>query len=259
MQLALLKSVKEGTKWGIFSPEQDPPDYFYNDLIHTYVGENVDPFFRNQMSEKRYEEAMDFINDHFFYIFPENDSPTPEYINDRFEELIVKHSIKGCITDPFNQLDHHWTKLDKTGRDDRYVSAFLNAEKRFAIQHQVYKIIIAHPNASVKKKSDGNYDYPDTFDIAGGAMWGNKCDDILVAYRPYYSTDKANSEVKFISQKIKKQKIVGIPGEVTLSFDRVSNRFLENGISPFSPQQPTVQTINYAEPQIYEETTEAPF
>lgn len=250
MQLALIKSVKEGVKWGIFSPEQQPPTYFYNDLIHTYIGKNVDVFYNNQMSFAEYRRGLDFVKEHFYYVFPDTDIPTPEYINDRFGELIVKHNICGCITDPFNTLDHHWTTKDKTGRDDRYLSTFLGHEKSFAMKNNLHKIIVAHPNASIKKKSDGNYDCPDTFDFAGGAMWGNKCDIIAQTYRPYYTTDKQNTETKFITQKIKKQKIVGIPDEVTLTFDRNSNRYLENGKSPFMSEDERQAVIPYEQQRI---------
>ena len=35
LQMCLMKSIKDGYRWGVFTPEQDPPDYFYNDLIYS--------------------------------------------------------------------------------------------------------------------------------------------------------------------------------------------------------------------------------
>lgn len=225
-QLCLIKSIKEGLKWAFFSPEQDPPDYFYNDLIHTFIGKPVEPFFKErQCTMDEYMNAMEFIKNHFFYIYPTVDAPTPKYINDRFLEAIEKHGVSGCIIDPFNQLDHDW---GKHGRDDRYISEFLTKQKRFASDHNVYMHILAHPNSGLVKKKDGNYDCPDVFDFAGGAMWGNKCDNILVTYRPYYSTDKKDTTTEFRSLKIKKQKLIGIPGTAPLTFDRLSNRYMES-------------------------------
>jgi twinkle protein len=241
LQLMLLKSVAEGTKWAVFSPEQNPPDDFYNDLIHTYIGKTTVKGYANQMSMDEYEQGMDFIKDHFYYLYPEEDAPTPEYINSRFLECIIKHKVEGCMIDPFNQLDHDW---NKHGRDDRYLSVFLGDEKKFALKHNVYKIIVAHPKGDIEKIKDknaynySNYECPDMYDLAGGAMWGNKCDNILMTYRPFYSTDKTKTDVEFRSQKIKKQKLVGIPGNVTLTFDRGSNRYLENGVSPLEKWMP---------------------
>jgi hypothetical protein len=110
LQLCLIRSVKEGLKWGIFSPEQNPPIDFYKDLIHTYIGKSTEKYHYNQMTPEEYERGMDFVNEHFFFVYPKDDSPTPDYINERFGELIVKHKISGCITDPYNQLDNDYGK-----------------------------------------------------------------------------------------------------------------------------------------------------
>ena len=225
LQLCLIRSVKEGMKWGVFSPEQNPPIDFYKDLIHTYIGKSTEKYHSNQMSLKEFEDGMKFINDHFFFVYPKDDAPTPDYINERFSELIFKHKVDGCIIDPFNQLDNDW---GKNGRDDHYISGFLSKEKRFGLEHNVYKIIIAHPKNNLeKKKNTNNYECPTEYNLAGGAMWANKCDNILATYRPYFGEDKSNPSVEFRSQKIKKQKYVGIPGIASLSFDIFSNRYIE--------------------------------
>jgi hypothetical protein len=170
LQLMLIKSIKEGAKWGIFSPEQNPPIDFYNDLIHTYIGKSTEKFHENQMSKEEYERGMEFIHAHFYFLYPRDESPTPDYINERFGELIVKKGIVGCVTDPYNQLDNDY---GKNGRDDIYISSFLTKEKRFALNNNIYKIIIAHPRGSVLKDKQGNYECPDVYDLAGGAMWNN--------------------------------------------------------------------------------------
>jgi len=233
-QIALIKSIKDGTKWGVFSPEQNPPTYFYDDLIHTYIGLNTNKRFNNQMSEEQYRQGMNFVKEYFYYIYPENDNPTPEYINNCFKALINKHGISGCITDPFNQLENDW---GKTGRDDRYLSDYLNKEKRFALDNNIYKIIVAHPKGNLTKQTNGNYEPPNVFDFAGGAMWGNKCDNIIVIHRPEYTTNKNDTNVDVIVQKIKKQKIVGIPGNITMNFNRMTNRFYFGNFNPLENQK----------------------
>lgn len=236
LQLCLIKSIKEGKKWGIFSPEQNPPIDFYKDLIHTYIGKSTEKYHSNQMSMDEYNKGMDFIHEHFYFVYPKDESPTPDYINERFGELIVKHKINGCIIDPFNQLDNDY---GKHGRDDIYISSFLNKEKRFALTNNLYKMIIAHPKGGLVKGKEGNYECPDVYNVSGGAMWNNKCDNILVTYRPYYNTDKTNPEVEFRSQKIKKQKYVGIPGTTKLRFNRATNRYEE-----FAVQSEGVEIMN---------------
>jgi twinkle protein len=243
-QLCLIKSVKEGTKWAIFSPEEYPPTYFFSDLAHTYLGQNVNKHYFNQCSEKDYLDALDFIQKHFFYIFPDSKRATPEFINNKFSELIMKEGIEGGIIDPFNQLDNNFAEF---GRDDHYLSDFLSKEKQFALKHNFYKIIIAHPKG-LKKNAKGFYDCPDAYDLSGGAMWNNKCDNILAIHRPTITDEYLSTQTEFHSQKIKKQSLVGIPGIAILDFNRVSNRYLENGRSPFNILQPIE---NYSQQQVF--------
>ena len=70
-QLALLKAIYDGWKFGVFSPENMPINDFYNDLIETYIGKSADPYFENNyMSEDEFKEGMEFMKRHFFIIYP---------------------------------------------------------------------------------------------------------------------------------------------------------------------------------------------
>ena len=88
-------------------------------------------------------------------------------------------------------------------------------------------IIITHPKGNLTKKSTGDYEKPNVYDLSGGAMWSNKCDNVLCTYRPYYTSDKANRSIEFTSQKIKKQKLCGIPGDVMMTFRISEMRYHE--------------------------------
>jgi hypothetical protein len=234
--LCLLRAMYNDWKFAIFSPEQDPPDDFYNDLIHTYVGKSTEPYHHNQMTEEEYKNAMVFVKNHFYYIYPETESPKPEYINDCFAHAIKKHNVDVCIVDPFNQLDNDWRKY---GRDDLYISEFLSNCKRFSQTHNIAYMIVGHPKGNLQKIS-GNYEIPNVYDYSGGAMWNNKCDNILCYHRPYAITDPESTECVFVSQKIKKRKLTGIPGASIMNFDVYTNRFTdENGFCPFEPEVKT--------------------
>lgn len=220
--LCLLKSIYDGDKWGIYSPEHYPANEFYDNLIHSYLGRNIDLKFKNRCSRDEYMRAMDFIGKHFFYVYPENDNPTPEFINGKFKELIIRHGITGCIIDPFNQLDND---MGKFGRDDLYISHFLTAEKRFAQKHNMYKIIVAHPKV-MHKDATGAYPCPSVYDLHGGSMWVNKCDNILAIHAPKWHEDKTSTERMIDIQKIKTQALVGLPGKATVYYIREANRFV---------------------------------
>jgi hypothetical protein len=257
LQICLLLSVLKGYKWAVFSPEQDPPDDFYDELVHAYIGKNTMPYFTGQMSEAEYIEGMDFVKDHFFYVFPDDEAPNQEYINQRFVELIKKHQVDGCIIDPYNQLDNDILKFG--GREDQYLSKFLTIQKRFTQANNIFMVIVAHPKTGLTKNKNGDYSCPDVYDLSGGAMWGNKIDDIVCIYRPFATSNKADTTVKFISQKIKKRKLCGDPGEVILDYAAESGRYLEyiNGknSSPFDPgkiMQPKITPQN----NFYEKETD---
>lgn len=233
-QLMLIKSVRDGAKWAIFSPEQFPPVDFFDDLIQAYIGKSTDKRYVNVMSLAEYKKGIEFMKEHFFYIFPESEAPTPEYIQTRFEECIGKHGVIGCLTDPFNQLENDMSKLK---RDDQYISMYLGKKKRFAQVNDIYDLTCAHPKGDIKKNPRGDFEMPDVYDLAGGAMWNNKMDNILVTHRPFKRSNPNDPLVTFGSQKIKKQKLVGVLGNVDLAYDFPTGRYFEfkNGIktSPF--------------------------
>lgn len=227
-QLIHTKALKEDQRWCYFSPEQYPPTDFYFDFIQTHVGQTVMTGIY-QMEEKDYNEAADWVKDHIYYIYPEKNNPTPEYILMRFKEMIIKHKIDGVVVDPFNQLYHDYSE-----RDDKYLSKILTEFKRFALLNNIYFVIIAHPSGGAISLDElGNYKMPYYTKISGGMMWGNKCDNVLAYNRPYYRTDPSNTECHFASQKIKKQSRNGIPGMVVMHYDRDAYRFFQDdGFNP---------------------------
>ena len=221
--LMINKSIKDGTKWAVFSPENYPAHEFYHGLTEMVVGADCTPNNQNKPPARVYNKAYDFVKQHFFYIYPKELSPTPEYIKSIFLELIIKEKVGGCVIDPFNQLANDYA--GKGGRDDKYLDTFLSDCSRFAIGNNVLFVIVCHPH-KLKKNEDKSYDAPDVFDLAGGAMWNNKCDNILVYHRPYRHKDANDRTCEFHAKKIKRQNIVGKPGMETFEFDSIRRRFL---------------------------------
>jgi len=99
LQMMLIKSIYDGWKWAIFSPENYPANDFYDDIIEMYVGK-----WLNEMTEEEYVSACLFIDQHFFYVYPENEHDVVS-INERFRHLVMKKGIDGVMIDPFNQIN----------------------------------------------------------------------------------------------------------------------------------------------------------
>ena len=225
--LVLMQVLYDGKKFAIFSPEDNPAAEFYHDLTEMYFGTNCTPSGINRPSQSEYERVYDFVSKHIFYVYPKTVAPTPDYIKERFLELIIKEKIDFCIIDPFNQLTNDYNSHG--GRSDKYLEFLLSDFSRFAQSNSIFFIIVAHPKAMRKNQGDLNYPCPDVFDIADGAMWNNKMDNILIYHRPYHGEDKTSPICELHAKKIRRQKIVGKPGTLTFELSRAVRRYVFNG------------------------------
>jgi hypothetical protein len=226
----LLHSIKHGSKFAIFAPEDNPAQEFYHDLTEIYLGCDCTPNNPNRPPQKVYEMAYDFVSSRFFYIYPESLSPTPAYVKERFLELIIKEGVDGCIIDPFNQMTNDYSSFG--GRSDQYLEGILGDFDRFAVSNNVYFWIVAHPNKAYKDSS-GNYPCPDVYDLAGGAMWNNKMYNILIYHRPNHQNDPMSTTCELHTKKIKRQKIVGKKGVITFDYFRSKRRYIFDGVDPY--------------------------
>jgi hypothetical protein len=221
----LSRIIMYGEKIATFSPEDTPAEEYFHDFVEMLLGCECTPFNPNRPSNEVYEAAYDFISKHIFYISAEMLSPTPQYIKEKFLELIVQEKVDFCCIDPFNQMTNDYKGFG--GRTDKYLETLLADFSRFAKKNDVYFWIIAHPKLMERDKT-GNYKCPDVFDINDGAMWNNKMDNITVYHRPFAQTDVANPLAEFHTKKIKK-KSVGRKGFISVEYIWERRRFFIEG------------------------------
>ena len=228
----VFRVVLYGEKFATFSPEDNPPEEYYHDLVEILLGCDCTPRNPNRPNREIYERAYDFICKHFFYVYPKNSEPTPTYIKEVFLELIIKEQVDGCDIDPFNQMSNNYQGF--AGRD-KYLEWVLTDFARFAVLNNVYFWIVAHP-IKLPKQQDGNYPCPDVFDVADGAMWNNKMDNILVYHRPFAQTEPQNPICEFHSKKIRRQKTVGKKGFSLFEMNFPNRRFTFLSSDPLAKQ-----------------------
>lgn len=221
----LSRIIMYGEKVATFSPEDTPAEEYFHDFVEMLLGCECTPYNPNRPSGEVYEAAYDFVSKHIFYISAEMLSPTPQYIKEKFLELIVQEKVDFCCIDPFNQMTNDYKGFG--GRTDKYLETLLSDFSRFAKKNDVYFWIVAHPKLMERDKS-GNYKCPDVFDVADGAMWNNKMDNINVYHRPFAQTDPNNSLAEFHSKKIKK-KSVGRKGFILVEYLWERRRFFIEG------------------------------
>ena len=225
MQIMLNASVLYGWKWGVFSPENYPVGDLFDVLAEMYIGNTSDMDKDKRMTEYEYETAINFLNEHFYAIYPEDDFSLDNVLS-KFKHLVMRYGIKGCLLDPFNQLDHEFRGKDET----TYIGECLTKIRRFEQVNDLKFIIIAHPRKMDKDDTGLHYKMPTAYDISGSQNWFNKADNVVCIHRNN-PQDTFDTSVRFNIQKVKFQKLVGIPGEQLLKFDRRSNRYLDLGNS----------------------------
>jgi twinkle protein len=245
-QLMTLKSGFDGWKHCLFTPENMPITDFYDNIIEMLVGKSCDPHYsHNLMNEAQYLNAIDFVDRHFFIVYPENGWEL-EAIHDNFEKCVTDHKVNTVTIDPYNKV-HHSLGGE---RGDIYVSNFMTELKRFAVKHEVAYNLVAH-QLTARKDELGRYIKPDLNYIKGGGAFADAADNVLYVWRPDRAVDFSSTEVQFGSQKIKKQKLVGIPSDVTgIDFNRKHNRYYFNGRTPFTAldekkNKPLKNNINF--------------
>lgn len=232
--LEMLKAVFDGWKMALFVPEDMPLAEFMESMIHMYCGKPTDPEMSDSMraTPEQILEAVQFVNDHFFVVYPE-DGFTLDTLFEKFRYLIKRHGVRVIDIDPYNMVAHDY---GKSMREDLYISEFLSKCKRFALQNGVAFNIVAHQVKPANLLSDGNFPSPTRYNIKGGGIFGDKVDNVLGVWRPRRITDRKDRTVTFISEKIKKSKLVGEIGlEVDIEYDYYSNRYFDAKLGMKSP------------------------
>lgn len=221
--LMILKSLQDGTKWAVFSPEHAPAKQFYKALISLYTGKSFNKKKSNAITVEEINRSKEFINNHFIFIYPEDDESatnedamqSPKWILEKIVELKLCEGIGGFVIDPWNQLDHLYKDIK---REDQYLSHWFKQFKKISQMHNLFCNIVAHPKGMLPSK-EGIVRKPTAYDISGGAMWNNKFDVITVIHRPKFYTDKLDTSVLFDVQKAKEQYRFGRPDCIEIDFD----------------------------------------
>jgi len=184
------------------------------------------------MTESEYKQAMNFIKDYFFVIYPEKDFKL-QTIFDKAKYLVKKHGVRTLVIDPYNTIEH---LMNNGEREDLYISRFMTQLKRFSIENDLSVNLVAHQLTARKNdKDNGRYFRPELNNIKGGGTFADKADNVMYVWRPNRALDFKDSDVVFGSQKIKKQKLVGVPQNVdNIKFNVRDQRYYFNGVSPFT-------------------------
>lgn len=220
-QLCLIKALEEEKKFVFYSPEEIPYSETFDDMIHTLSGKSTDKDNPNFISEDLYKYCLDLIKDKFIFLYIKPPQNTLEEIFSSTKKIMEKKDIYGIVIDPYVKL----TRSNKTPeRDDLAAAYLLNIMNDFSKTIGISSFLVMHQQTP-KIQENGLYPKPNMYSIKSGGTFADTADNVLAMWRPFYAKDKIDPTCIFSSEKIKKQKLVGVPGEQEMSFDRKTNRY----------------------------------
>lgn len=219
--LSIIKSLEDNWKFLFCAPEDHPPKEFFDDMIHTISGKSTDKDNPYCISKEEYIETANKIKDNFKFVYVKPPYNTIKGVLKEFEEIIKDFKADAAVIDPLIKFAR---PKDMSERDDIYAAYITSILTDFAREHNLSLHLVMH-QLTPRVDQDGYYPKPSAYQIKGGGTWMDGTDNILSAWRPKYAKDKICEDVIFSSQKIKKQKLVGIPQDFEMKFDRKTNRY----------------------------------
>src|SRR5882757_1856068 len=220
--ISAIKALEEDWKILCTCPEDFPAVEFFDDIIHTVAGQSTDRDNPNRISESLYRKIYERLRYNFIFYYlapPENSIKS---VLKEWEGLIELYNIDAGIIDPLIKFARP-SGMDK---DDQYAVYLTTLLTDFARRKHISLHLVLH-QVTPPRVPNANYPKPSAYSIKGGGSWADGSDNVLVVWKPNHATDKTSTEVIFASDKIKKQKLTGIPQQLTIKFDRRTNRYVD--------------------------------
>ena len=211
-----------GWRTAFYSPENFPYKLHVTKIAEKYVGKPFNPGPSERMSKAEFSVAMDWVNQNFTWIMPEQ--PSLDEIMDKAQHLVARSGIRVLVIDPWNEVEH---SRPSGMSETEYIGQSLSKLRIFARKNNVAVFVVAHPK-SMSKDATGNYPVPNPYDISGSANWRNKADNCISVWRDLADD---NQPVSIHVQKIK-FKICGKLGVAQLRYDRVTGRYADASTGP---------------------------
>ncbi len=211
-------------------------------------------YHQKQISLDLLHEMKEFVDEHFFIIYPHDRKYNS--VMDNFRFMFEKYGINVFLIDPFKSLI-----LDDNSRTDFMMNEVFIAAKQFAMETNSVMNFITHPKSMtdvrINNKPDSAYKIVNQFMVAGGAAWDNNLDGQFSIYRPERHLDPNSGRTLFRNLKQRKQQLVGVrKGDCEgIQFDYIRNQFFFNGVCPIDGSMKPSPTTNNQGTSIFSEST----
>lgn len=261
--MMLVKSIVDGKKWVIDSPEmivstrrngkiQRSPIYLIKLLIHAYTGKNPYKHKGIQLPMEEYMAAYEFIEQHFYFIDTGKDRHYKTILK-VFRRFYDAYGIYGWLIDPWKNIDYEETGSTK----DRVLQKVLDEFKYFAMETDTCGDFILHPKNMKERELrkngtlKGQYKVITQHDLLGGSVWDNSLDSIYSYYRQEIHDDPNSPLGSLYLLKQKMQDLTTQKGEYDqIYYDKNKNRFYFNGVCPIdgSRREPLQTAMSFKKP-----------
>jgi twinkle protein len=223
--IALIKALEEKKKFVWYGPEDAPAEWYYDELIHTLSGKSTDKDHPNFIGPDLYVKCLEIIKGLFTFIHIPVPNNTIEEIVDLWRKMKEDDpSLYGFVIDPHIRV----TRSKKAPeRDDLYGAYFMGILNDFVLEYPDVSVHIVMHQQTPSKTDSGNYPEPSKYTIKQGGTYSDTADNVIIVWRPKYASEKKDTHVIIKSDKIKKQKLVGLPQSINFRFNPKSNRFVD--------------------------------
>ena len=205
----LMRTAKQYSfKYLIFSPEHSSAVNLKR-LIEKYCQKPFDHMFKNRASTNEVVEALEFIQEHFYFIDKAEDSPDIDWILQRARLAKEEYNIDGMLLDPYNEINPARHNL----REDEHISLLISKIKRFNRETETVTFMVAHPTKQIRN-ADGVFEVKSAYDISGSAHWANKSDVVVIVTRNY---QEENTKIRIA--KVREVDVQGQVSEFTIRWN----------------------------------------
>jgi twinkle protein len=197
-------SLFHGWKWAILSPESGDVDEQIEMLFMVLMNKQMR---RGETSQEELQLGLDFIRRHFKFIeYSDLKNMRVETFLAKGAELVQRFGINAIIGDPFNNFENAFTGM---GSDNMasHLNGLLTDTQVWSKRNACHVFYVVHPKQFDTTKDMGIYD------MNGGAVWSNKCCNLIFTRR-LYGTGVTNQEmygpsmgdnIRIMTKKVKKR------------------------------------------------------
>ena len=218
----LVNLARQKWKFVVFSAENLPISLHISKLLEKVTGLPFGQGPTERMTEEKVIEYTNRLSKAFRFIHAPMGGVTVATILEtagQFLDTLSPGTKKGVVIDPWNECEH-WRPAGLS--ETEYVSQTLSLVRNWARDNETHVFIVAHPQKMRREEGKLPITRPDM--ISGSQHWWNKADNAISIYR---DPEKPESqEVDVYVQKIR-FKHVGRPGVITLLYDRVTGKYME--------------------------------